>query len=615
MTDISLQVENGKIVAYDEQGNKVPVPAEAIATDQASINRNNSVERKTLANLYNAAVVGDDGIWYAVDSGNVYRTSNILDGFGLASNVGSEPTVNSIHLTGNGTLLTSIAGELVRSTDGGDSFTTALTLSDPSNGIWSFSEDSTGRLIASEYRENVRLWESTDDGASWSLLADDGDVQFSDHFHKVAFHPLDDDWIIATGGDGESSYARSTDGGSSWETVQLDGQVQASYVGFTFDLDDKNTLFFGTDGGRYIDGIYKVTDSGSGDATLDHAQSIGTAISESATGVSVYNLQTVSDGTDQFYIGGTSSNGTSGMVIASDESDGYRWRSVFAESFGAKTASQGHRSGVINPDDAPVIICGRTATGVRSLGNPMFGILHRQNYGPSETVYSEGEHQLTRVQNLDVGDGINYIDPSWPAQTDTYLQRLTGESLDGYSQSTTNSGSIGFLASDYHVDTGATDDSSATLIYRQRTSRVGTGRLDWGDKQIIHGMFNVLNADTGGELYLTWGEVHNGNAGFGVKSDGSDLFGVVHDGNSETTVDLNVDPTNSNRLKVIFDDGEIEYRINGSLNDTISSGLPSGGINTGKIFVFHVENADSGASQFDALANDYSVAAGGESSP
>jgi hypothetical protein len=33
MTDISLQVENGKIVAYDEQGNKVPVPAEAIATD------------------------------------------------------------------------------------------------------------------------------------------------------------------------------------------------------------------------------------------------------------------------------------------------------------------------------------------------------------------------------------------------------------------------------------------------------------------------------------------------------------------------------------------------------------------------------------------------------
>jgi hypothetical protein len=32
MTDISLQVENGKIVAYDEQGNKVPLPAEAIAT-------------------------------------------------------------------------------------------------------------------------------------------------------------------------------------------------------------------------------------------------------------------------------------------------------------------------------------------------------------------------------------------------------------------------------------------------------------------------------------------------------------------------------------------------------------------------------------------------------
>jgi len=33
MTDISLQVENGKIVAYDEQGNKVPLPAEAIATE------------------------------------------------------------------------------------------------------------------------------------------------------------------------------------------------------------------------------------------------------------------------------------------------------------------------------------------------------------------------------------------------------------------------------------------------------------------------------------------------------------------------------------------------------------------------------------------------------
>lgn len=37
MTDISLRVENGKVVAYDQQGNKVPVPTEALDTDQADI--------------------------------------------------------------------------------------------------------------------------------------------------------------------------------------------------------------------------------------------------------------------------------------------------------------------------------------------------------------------------------------------------------------------------------------------------------------------------------------------------------------------------------------------------------------------------------------------------
>jgi hypothetical protein len=54
MTDISLQVENGKIVAYDEQGNKVPVAAEAIAADELYTAQPATITIESLGNEYRA---------------------------------------------------------------------------------------------------------------------------------------------------------------------------------------------------------------------------------------------------------------------------------------------------------------------------------------------------------------------------------------------------------------------------------------------------------------------------------------------------------------------------------------------------------------------------------
>jgi hypothetical protein len=74
MSDISLQVENGKVVAYDQQGNKVPVPAEAIATDGVDV-----------TNLTPDYRVGQVGV-FEQDSNQTFTTTSfttVLTGSGV----------------------------------------------------------------------------------------------------------------------------------------------------------------------------------------------------------------------------------------------------------------------------------------------------------------------------------------------------------------------------------------------------------------------------------------------------------------------------------------------------------------------------------------------------
>lgn len=302
---------------------------------------------------YIGSVVDDDGTSNLI----LYKTQNPVEGdwtrvyeFG-----GAGTTKRDLHMTASGTLLTVRGGSILRSTDGGASFSAVNSLSGGS--IWSFSEYN-GNIIASE-EDNMNLWQSTDDGASWSLLADSSDFpNYPLHLHRCRYHPVSG-YIITTGGDGASTkgYYRSADGGSTWDFFSpVDTDQQWTDVGIH--PNDGNTYFLGSDDGGYI---VKVTDDGGSSIDWDIVANANTEDSDDTRGTFALPTFTNSRLGTSYYAFLTIAN-TYNHLFCSTDLLGKAWRSVGHIRTGSvhnATTSRGEGETIIDISNCPVALFGR----------------------------------------------------------------------------------------------------------------------------------------------------------------------------------------------------------------------------------------------------------------
>jgi len=171
----------------------------------------------------------------------------------------------AVHKTAAGSILVGCGNNIYRSTDGGDTFSSVKSGIGGSS-IWSFTENSGGTILATGGGgTSQEIYESTDDGQSWSVLADSADLPFTDHVHKIMYHPAND-YIIVTGGDGDDGYARSTDGGTTWDA--FDSGLQHE-VGIGVHPTDGTVHLVGIDVGTSNGEIYKANDDGSASIAIN----------------------------------------------------------------------------------------------------------------------------------------------------------------------------------------------------------------------------------------------------------------------------------------------------------------------------------------------------------
>lgn len=153
----------------------------------------------------------------------------------------------------SGTVLATVNGELMRSVDGGRSFSPTHPFDNfrkpPRGGV---VEDPDGRIFLAEYTldwtrsRSIRVWRSDDDGIRFEEIFrfQPGEVR---HIHFLQIDPVDLSLWMGTGDDDdEAGIYRSTDGGSSFSCVGK-GQQNWRAIGVAFGED---AVFWGTDAGR-----------------------------------------------------------------------------------------------------------------------------------------------------------------------------------------------------------------------------------------------------------------------------------------------------------------------------------------------------------------------------
>ena len=209
-----------------------------------------------------------------------------------------------------------------------------------------------------------------------------------------------------------------------------------------------------------------------------------------------------------------------------------------------------------------------------------------------------------RVENAQIDDEVNYIDPTWQAQTDAFVvNNWRWETIENTSQTTDGSGSITLGSSgNLTLDTGSTDDSVAMLRYRTGMNP-DLGRISWQDA-VRSARFIVrwASVDGDGQSWVETGLGLTGDEGFGVRNNGDALEAFVHDGSTLHTKELfssiNTDEHYDIRFESDPDSDEVSFAVDdtgGSTETATIEEMPSGDNRAKELLSLRVENSESDA--------------------
>ena len=166
----------------------------------------------------------------------------------------------------------------------------------------------------------------------------------------------------------------------------------------------------------------------------------------------------------------------------------------------------------------------------------------------------------------------------------------TFSSIDGYSQTVQNGGSITLTSASLNLRTSSTAAGRASLYKDSGSSKSWTS---WDKDKVFTVDFSFLYAATVCDyIYIQHGK--NGtNKHIGFKIIDSVLYGTVGNGSAETTVTLETFTTPSTSivriLTAVFTAGvDCKFYVDGALLGTITTGLPSG-VDT-SVRLFQAEN-------------------------
>lgn len=368
-------------------------------SDTASIASTGLPVVDTLSRRYEGAVQSDDGTHYALayDGTNLhlYKGASIGD---LAQH-NTLGTLDSkkieLHLTAAGTLLVGYDGQMKRSTDGGATFTDVYALPAATTAAWSITESSAGSLVATQSSAGVGLFKSTDDGQTWTQIADATTFpDFPDHVHRARYHPVND-YLIVTGGDGAANkgFYRSTDDGATFDyLVPANGTTQ--WVGIGCHPTDGQTYFLAADDGGEGP-IVKITDGGTN--TLAAWEIVHVMDIEQSPGAQgSFEIATVDDPAGRSFYLATSCNQAENFVWASSDLTGRNWRIVGSVGAGVSrtysaTKTQGAHEQILSPGTVPTIVNSDRSVDLTLAGDYHFGTDHSASVDRRQT---QGHIQL-----------------------------------------------------------------------------------------------------------------------------------------------------------------------------------------------------------------------------
>jgi len=154
---------------------------------------------------------------------------------------------------------------LYRSVDGGTNWTNPLVTGQ--GAVWGIDEDGAGNLCCGLHMfgagTKVKIWKSTDNGATWVLKHDvDYGSLLQNHVHDLRYHPATGYWYATIGDQVNQRLLRSVDAGETWQVV-VTGVYQLLAMAIM-----GNYVYVGTDrstGNR----IFRFTDPGAPTVTLE----------------------------------------------------------------------------------------------------------------------------------------------------------------------------------------------------------------------------------------------------------------------------------------------------------------------------------------------------------
>lgn len=209
------------------------------------------------AQIVERAAFSSRGVGYGGNGGVLYRTRDFFQTMDPVDRLLTGETCYLVFVDSRDHVYWNAIGdgELRRSTDGGNTWTTVLHLSaNHDRGFWRMCEQpTTGYLFVGEYTTShaisCRVHRSRDGGDTWEEVLY---VPGERHVHTV--HSTDDGTLYAATGDSLCILYRSTDNGNTWRIVNAGRNLTAiaSYG---------STLLLGSDGGWSSD-VWRSRDGG-----------------------------------------------------------------------------------------------------------------------------------------------------------------------------------------------------------------------------------------------------------------------------------------------------------------------------------------------------------------